>query len=122
MANTFKVSTINSVPTTSDANTSIIYTTPPATTTVVLALLLSNKHTAEINTSAQVVSSTSNTGSNNNIGPNATAYIIKDVPIEKKNTLEILSGQKYILQSGDSGKVYAENSNIDVIFSYMEMT
>jgi len=122
MANTFKVTSVSSVATTVGANTSTIYTCPAATTTVVLALLLSNKHSASVDTSVQLVSATNNSGNNSNIGSNASAYIIKDVTIDDKTSLELMAGQKYVLQVGDSVKVYAANTNIDVVFSYMEMT
>ena len=122
MANTFKVTSVSSVATTVGANTSTIYTCPAATTTVVLALLLSNKHSSSVDTSVQMVSATNNSGNNSNIGSNASAYIIKDVTIDDKTSLELMAGQKYVLQVGDSVKVYAANTNIDVVFSYMEMT
>ena len=35
---------------------------------------------------------------------------------------EIMSGQKYVLQTGDAIKVHADNANIDVILSFMEIT
>ena len=122
MANTFKVTSVSSVATTVGANTSTIYTCPAATTTVVLALLLSNKHSSSVDASVQLVSATNNSGNNSNIGSNASAYIIKDVTIDDKTSLELMAGQKYVLQVGDSVKVYAANTNIDVVFSYMEMT
>ena len=122
MAKTFKVTSVSSVPITVGANTSTIYTCPAATTTVVLALLLSNKHSSSVDTSVQLVSATNNSGNNSNIGSNASAYIIKDVTIDEKTSLELMAGQKYVLQVGDSVKVYAANTNIDVVFSYMEMT
>ena len=122
MANTFKVTSVSSVATTVGANTSTIYTCPAATTCVVLALLLSNKHSSSVDTSVQLVSATNNSGNNSNIGSNASAYIIKDVTIDEKTSLELMAGQKYVLQVGDSVKVYAANTNIDVVFSYMEMT
>ena len=122
MANTFKVTSVSSVATTVGANTSTIYTCPASTTTVVLALLLSNKHSSSVDTSVQLVSSTNNSGNNSSIGSNASAYIIKDVTIDEKTSLELMAGQKYVLQVGDSVKVYAANTNIDVVFSYMEMT
>ena len=122
MANTFKVTSVSSVATTVGANTSTIYTCPAATTTVVLALLLSNKHSSSVDTSVQLVSATNNSGNNSNIGSNASAYIIKDVTIDENTSLELMAGQIYVLQVGDSVKVYAANTNIDVVFSYMEMT
>ena len=45
---------------------------------------------------------------------------MKDVNIDDGNSLEIMSGQKYILNTTDLLKVYADNANIDVVLSYME--
>ena len=125
MANTFKVTTISSIATSAGANTSTIYTCGASNGAVVLSLLLANKHTTSIKTSVQLVSTTDNSGNNNNInsdGSNDTAYIIKDVSIDEETSLEIMSGQKYVLQNGDSLKVFGGNANVDVVLSYMEMT
>ena len=127
MANTFKVTTISSVATEASPSpdTATIYTCGASNGTVILSLLLANKHTTSIKTTVQLVSTTDNTGNNNNIntdGSNATANIIKDVSIEEETSLEIMSGQKYVLQNGDSLKVFADNTNVDVVLSYMEMT
>tara|TARA_Y100001973_G_scaffold12048_1_gene16576 strand:- start:194 stop:571 length:378 start_codon:yes stop_codon:yes gene_type:complete len=125
MANTFKVTTISSIATSAGANTSTIYTCGASNGAVVLSLLLANKHTTSIKTSVQLVSTTDNSGNNDNInsdGSNDTAYIIKDVSIDEETSLEIMSGQKYVLQNGDSLKVFGGNANVDVVLSYMEMT
>tara|TARA_Y100000004_G_C8898772_1_gene405375 strand:+ start:599 stop:976 length:378 start_codon:yes stop_codon:yes gene_type:complete len=125
MANTFKVTTISSIATSAADNTSTIYTCGASNGAVVLSLLLANKHTTSIKTSVQLVSTTDNSGNNDNIntdGSNDTAYIIKDVSIDEETSLEIMSGQKYVLQNGDSLKVFGGNANVDVVLSYMEMT
>lgn len=112
MANTFKVSTKSSVGVGS-GNASTIYTAPSSTTTVVLALLLANKHSSAV--SATVILS-SDTGSN------ADVHIIKDISISNQCSLEIMAGQKYVLETTDAIKVYADNANLDVTLSYMEIT
>ena len=124
MANTFKVTTASGVVTSNSSNTYSIYTCPGSTTTIVLSLLLSNKHTAPIKASVILSSDTANSGnnSNRNSGNNEDAHIIKDVSISEENSLEIMSGQKYVLQATDVIKVIADNSNIDVVLSYMEIT
>ena len=53
---------------------------------------------------------------------NADAHIIKDVSIEEETSLEIMSGQKYVLATTDILQVYADNANLDVVFSFMEIT
>jgi len=47
---------------------------------------------------------------------------LKDVEINVENSLEVLAGQKYVLQTTDIVKVYADNANVDVTLSYMEIT
>lgn len=124
MANTFKVTTASGVVTSASDNTYTIYDTPSSTTSVVLSLLLANKHTDSIKVSVLLSSDTGNSGnnSNRNSGNNQDAYVIKDVSIDTGTSLEIMSGQKYILQTTDKIKVVADNTNIDVVLSYMEIT
>ena len=47
---------------------------------------------------------------------------MKDVVIENGSSLEIMSGQKYVMQTGDILKVYADNANADAVLSFMEIT
>lgn len=124
MANTFKVTTASGVVTSASDNTYTIYDTPSSTTSVVLSLLLANKHTDSIKVSVLLSSDTGNSGNNTNrnSGDNQDAYVIKDVNIDTGTSLEIMSGQKYILQTTDKIKVVADNTNIDVVLSYMEIT
>lgn len=124
MANTFKVTTASGVVTSASSNTYTIYTTPSSTTTIILSLLLANKHTQSIKTTVVLSSDTDNTGNNDNrnSGQNEDVNIIKDVSIDEEGSLEIMSGQKYVLQTTDSIKVIADNANIDVVLSYMEIT
>ena len=129
MANTFRVSTRNQVATSEGHNTAPIYTAPssPSTTTIVLSLLLSNIHTSSIKVSVVLSSNTAfstNAGQNQNVssGANEDVHIIKNVTIEEETSLEIMSGQKYVLQPTDIIKVYADNANVDVVLSYMEIT
>ena len=124
MANTFKVTTGSSIATTVGHATATIYTVPSSTTSIILSLLLSNKTTVAIKTSVQLVSTTSNSGNNNNrsSGANETAHIIKDVQIDEETSLEIMSGQKYVMQTGDAIKVFGAAADIDVVLSYMEIT
>ena len=124
MANNFKVTTVASVATTVGANTAKIYTCPGSTTMIVLALMLTNKHTSSIDTSVVLSSNTDNPAhnDNNNSGNNADVFVIKDVTIDEQSSLEIMAGQKYVLEDSDELKVYADNANIDVTLSYMEIT
>ena len=117
MANTFKTVTKSSVSTDS-ANPTTIYTVPSATTSIVLGMMLANKHSASINVTAKLSSTTTNGGASQN----AEVNVLSSVPVENGSALEIMSGQKYVLQTGDVIKVFAGNANIDVILSFMEIT
>lgn len=117
MANTFKTVTKSSVSTSSGSPTTI-YTVPSATTSIVLGLMLANKHSASINVNGILSSSTTNGGASQN----ADVHLLTSVAVENGSSLEIMSGQKYVLQTGDAIKVHADNANIDVILSFMEIT
>ena len=118
MANTFRVVTKSGVATDSSSPTTL-YTTPSSTTSIVLALLISNKHTTSIKATVVVSSDTSVSGAG---ATNADAHIIKDVSIEEETSLEIMSGQKYVLATTDILQVYADNAHLDEVISIMEIT
>lgn len=119
MANTFKVVTKPTVSADSSSPTTI-YTVPNSTTSIVLALLVANKHTSSIKATVQIVSTTVS-GTTGGGANNGTVNVIKDVSIEEETSLEIMSGQKYVLMTGDILKVYADNANLDVTLSFMEL-
>ncbi len=114
MANVFKVITKAGVGAVGSQTT--LLTVPSAKTEVILSLLLANKHSDSIQATVILSSDTTQSGA----AQNADAYIIKDVVVDKGNSLEIMSGQKYILNTTDLLKVYADNANLDVVLSYME--
>ena len=124
MANTFKVVTKSSVATSSGSPTTL-YTVPHTggsystdTVSVVLALLIANKHTSSIKVTVLISSDTDNDGAS----ANADVNVIKDVHLDDGTSLEMMSGQKYVLQATDSLKIYADNANLDVTLSFMEIT
>ena len=117
MANTFKTVTKSSVSTNSGSPTTI-YTVPSSTTSIVLGLMLANKGASSFDVSAVLSSSTTNGGASQN----ADVHLLTSVAVENGSSLEIMSGQKYVLQTGDAIKVFASDSNIDVILSFMEIT
>jgi len=114
MANVFKVVTKAGVGAVGSQTT--LLTVPSAKTEVILSLLLANKHSDSIQATVILSSDTTQSGATQN----ADVYIVKDVVIDKRNSLEIMSGQKYILNTTDLLKVYADNANLDVVLSYME--
>jgi len=117
MANTFRVVTKSGVATDSSSPTSL-YTVPASTTSVVLALLLTNKHSQSIKATLVLDSDTTVPGASANVSVN----ILKDISISEESALELLAGQKYVLGTTDILKIYADNANLDVTFSFMEIT
>ena len=114
MANTFKLKTKPNI-TNDTLNT--VYTVPGSTTAIVLGLNLCNKSGSEINANVQVVSDTSDTETN------ATVLLLDEVPIPNSATLEVLSGQKVVLQATDVLKVQSSaNTALDAALSIMEIT
>ena len=121
MANTFKTVTFAAEPA-SAGTPYVMYTTAASTTTVVLGLILSNIHTTAITADVQLVSTTANRGGANNVS-NGTSLLVKDVSIPSGSSLEILSGSKVIVETGD--KIQIDCSVADKIsgtLSVMEIT
>ena len=116
MANTFKLKTKTGV---NGAALSTVYTVPGSTTAVIIGLTLSNIKGSAITADAQIVTASSS-------GENADdVYIIKDVPIPAGSSMEVMSGNKIILQTGDVVKAAGSNgsgADADVILSVMEIT
>ena len=116
MANTFKVKTNGAMP--SSAGTPLtLYTVPSSTTTVVIGLTLCNIHTSTVTADVQLVSDTSDTETNQSV------LLLDEVAIPNSSTLEVLGGQKVVLQATDVLKVQASaNTALDVALSIMEIT
>ena len=99
MANTFKQ--INFAAEPASAGTPyVMYTVATSTTTVVLGLILTNIHSTSVSAEVELVSTTANRGGANNVA-NGTSFLIKDVDIPNKSSLELLSGGKVVLEAGD---------------------
>ena len=97
MANTFRVVTFAAEPN-SAGSPYTIYTVPGSTTTVVIGLVLANIHSSAITAEVELVSTTSGGGRG---ATNGTSFLVKDVNIPNGSSLEILSGGKVILETGD---------------------
>ena len=103
MANTFKVVNFAAEPNTAGANSGAaydVYTAASGKTAIVLGLVLANIHTSQITADVRLVSTTSNRGGNNDVS-NGTSLIIKGAPIPVGSSLEIMSGNKVVLEAGD---------------------
>ena len=116
MANTFKVKTNDAMP--SSAGTPLtLYTVPSSTTTVILGLMLCNVHTSQVPASVKLESDTSDTETN------ADVLLVKDIPIPVGSTLEVLGGNKVVLQATDVLKIDCDvAAKIDATLSIMEIT
>ena len=111
MANTFKVKTFTGASTNADTLMTV-YTVPSSTTCIVLGLTLANLTTSSIEVT---VTLTNNDGDNVNIA--------KLAQIPAKASLEIMSGNKYVLEASDILKVKSDVANsLDTTLSIMEIT
>ena len=115
MANTFKLSSKAGV-----TSADVIYTVAGSTTTIILGLILGNKTTSQV---TDTVTLTSDTGSrtNNNDEVNQPVELITNAPIPAGSSLELLAGNKVVLETTDSISVTATGAT-DVALSYMEIT
>ena len=119
MANTFKVVTFAAEPN-SAGSPYTIYTVPGSTTTVVIGLVLANIHSSAVPAEVELVSTTSGGGRAAN---NGTSFLVKDVNIPNGSSLEILSGGKVILETGDLLRVDCSVADkLSGTLSIMEIT
>ncbi len=119
MANTFKVVSHDVMPA-SSGTPEDLYTTPGSTTTVILGMVLANVHTSQVTVSVKLVSDTSGGG---RTATNTTTFLLKDAPLPVGSSLEILSGNKVVLETTD--KIQIDCSVADkasVTMSIMEIT
>jgi len=115
MANTFKVITRDVAPA-SAGTPETIYTVQTGSTLVVQSIFLTNVHTAQVDVTLQLVSTTTQT----NQTQNTTAHFLKDVPLPAKSSLEL---NKINMNEGDILKVDASVADkVSVVMNYMEIT
>ena len=119
MANTFKVVTFAAEPNAAGTPYTI-YTTPSSTTTVILGLVLANIHTSQETAEVEIVSDTSVGG---RAATNGTSFVIKDAPIPVGSSLELLAGNKVILETTDAIRVDCSVADkLSGTLSIMEIT
>ena len=119
MANTFKVVSHDVMPA-SSGTPEDLYTTPGSTTTVVLGIMVANVHSSQVTASVKLVSDTSGGG---RAATNTTTFLVKDAPIPVGSSLELLSGNKVVLETTD--KIQIDSSvadKVSVTMSIMEIT
>lgn len=108
MANTFRLKTKNNI----GVSTVGIYTVPSSTTTTIIGLTLANTSGGSINVGVGITRS----GADN-------VNIIKNVPIPQGSTLEVMQGNKIIMETTDTLTVVSDtNSSLDASASILEMT
>ena len=110
MANTFKLKTKAGVTT-----LATVYTVPSSTTSVVLGMMIGNTTSSAITTTVTLSSDTSDTETN------ADVELLTTTPIPGNSTLELLSGNKIVMQTTDYIRVYGSGA-VDVTLSIMEIT
>ena len=115
MANTFKVVTKANV-----TSADIIYTVAGSTTTVILGLVLGNTTASQITTTVSLATDTSNRAGANNEA-NQTVELVTNAPIPAGSSLEMLAGNKVVMETTDALSVTGSGAT-DVVLSIMEMT
>jgi hypothetical protein len=119
MANTFKVVSHDVMPA-SAGTPEDLYTTPSSTTTVILGLVIANVHTSQVTADVKLVSDTSGGG---RAATNTTTFLLKDSPIPVGSSLEILSGNKVVLETTDKLQVDCSVADkVSITLSIMEIT
>ena len=113
MANTFKLKTKAGI----DASLVTVYTVPGSTKTVIIGLTIANVKGSSVTADAQIVTASSS-------GENAdNVYIAKSIPLPSGSSIEIMAGNKIVLEAGDIVKVKSSVADgVDAILSVMEIT
>ena len=97
-----------------------LYTTPGSTTTVVLGIMVANVHSSQVTASVKLVSDTSGGG---RAATNTTTFLVKDAPIPVGSSLELLSGNKVVLETTDKIQIDCSvTDKVSVTMSIMEIT
>ena len=121
MANTFKVVNFAAEPA-SSGTPYVMYTAAGSTTTAVLGLILANIDTVQRTATVRLVSDTGSRGGSNNV-TNGTSIIVKDAPIPASSSLEIMSGNKVILETTDQITIDCDVADkLSGTLSIMEIT
>jgi hypothetical protein len=113
MANIFKLKTKPSLTTSLAA----YYTVPADTTAVVLGISLSNITSGSVTADIKIISDTVD------VETNTDTYLGKGLPVPAGGTLEIMHGNKLVLQTTDVIQAKASaTSSVDLLISIMEIT
>ena len=108
MANTFKSITSGSIGTTLVD----VYTCPVSTTTIILGASIANIHTNPIGGSIKLAK---NGGDD--------VFIVKQAPVPVGSTVEVMSGNKVVLEASDKLQFQSDvSSSLDSILSLLEIS
>ena len=109
MANTFKLKSKNNI----GVSTVGIYTVPGETTTVIIGVTAANVSGQSINVGIGI-----SRGSNGD-----DINILKNVPIPQGSSLQIMQGNKIVVESADTVTAKSDvNGTLDVALTIMEIT
>ena len=100
----------------------VLYTVPSSTTSVILGIMMSNTSAVTIRGSVQLVSTTATSTNSGASNANESTYLIKDAPLNSSSALEIMAGNKIVMQTGDIIKAKSDATGLDIVISYMEIT
>ncbi len=115
MANTFKTITKAGV-----TSLDVIYTVAGSTTTVIFGLMLGNTTGSAITATVTLGTNTANRAGNNDEA-NQDVELVTAVSIPGNTTLELLSGNKVVMETTDTLSVTGSGAT-DVALSVMEIT
>ena len=119
MASIYRLTTDANIGVTATPTT--LYTAPTGITAVVLGLTLCNKSANTAQVSVFIESDTATSENTGGTAANENVTLIKDVTINAGIALELMEGQKYIMQPTDVIKVSSDiASSVDATLSYME--
>ena len=121
MANTFKVVNFAAEPA-SSGTPYVMYTAGSGVTAVVLGLILSNIDSTQRTATVRLVSDTANRAVTNNTA-NGTSILVKDAPIPAGSSLELMSGNKVVLETTDQITIDCDVADkLSGTLSVMEIT
>ena len=115
MANTFKLTT------NAGLTTALVdqYTVPASTTSIIVGMSVSNTSASSITMDVKIVSTTADNG---RTGSNEGSYLVKGAPVPSGSSLEIMAGNKLVLETTDKIQALASTTGVaDILISYMEI-
>ena len=125
MANTFKAYTKSAVGTSTSTAYEVELGGASTKTAIIIGIALSNIHSSPINVDVQIDRPAAGTTA----APSDDVYLAKNIPIPSGSTLEVMAGQKLILEyngtasAGDKIVVTSDTaSSLDVIVNALEIT